>query len=397
METNSYRPPESLSGPEDAIELSDHSESQSEFLNTQSDISLASGRSKPIPGMIDRLGLKIIITNIGAVFLLSLSVLALSFLWFGGEENENWRRVMIGGWVGQAVTLSTLAIRLAVSVQAGTAVAMLASVLLESTSLGGVLLSEAPALSIARFVNTGPLRSLLSFGKSTQWNLNFSTLSISALAATTLVSQFTSTLLLWDIQPSAIPGFPKQITTGIGISMEHFWNGTGDILTRSGNYWSSRPPNYPVFAEWASNPLNSPESIVDIGPSIRAFLPINAESDRSALLEFHGMASAFDARVTCVRPAIRDWSVIYRELSVNFKGTLFPPTVTRDLADVLRHDIPPSGFSFEFDIQRILHESYQTFMIHSLPRHAGGLINSLNFMQNSTLDYSYSPNDDQQE
>lgn len=393
---NLNQPTKSHSEATNPIELSDHQEQQSDFSHAVSNIPLDLGRQQLFPGIVARLGLQIIITNIGATILLVSAVTALSLLWFGGEENKHWRRVMIDGWIGQAVTLSTLAIRLAVSVHAGTAVAMLASVSLESKALGGVLLSEAPTISIARYVNTGPLESLQAFVRGFRWKLNILTFSIFVLAASALVSQFTSTLLLWDVRPNVVPGFPREIKSGIGFKMENYVGGFGTTVRRAQNYWLAPPPSYPTFAEWALRPYNLSESIMDTGPSIRAFLPIDSESDRSALLEFEGIASAFDARVTCVRPTIKDWSfqLDVTRSSVFLNGTLFPPNVNGDLADLLRQDIPPTGYSFSSLLNQMSVASDPTFMIHSLPRLAGGLLNSLNPMQNSTLDYSYRSFDD---
>lgn len=110
-----------------------------------------------------RVGWYLLLCNIGSMILLLGAISALSFLWFGDDSNKTWTKLMVDGWVGQAITLCTLAIRLAVATQASTAVAMLATISLESKRRGGVLLADAPAISLARYVNTGPLASIPTF------------------------------------------------------------------------------------------------------------------------------------------------------------------------------------------------------------------------------------------
>ncbi|KAF2137425.1 uncharacterized protein K452DRAFT_110925 [Aplosporella prunicola CBS 121167] len=124
------------------------------------------------PNNFQRFGIELVITNIIAVVLLLGAFSALTFLWFGGDANVNWRKVMLNGWIGQAVTLSTIAIRLAVSIQAGTAVAMLASTSLEPTR-NGVLLRQAASLSLMRNTNTGPITSLWPFWKDFRWGKKY--------------------------------------------------------------------------------------------------------------------------------------------------------------------------------------------------------------------------------
>lgn len=129
---------------------------------------------------------------------------ALSFLWFGDDSSKTWTKLIVNGWIGQAVTLYTLTIRLVVATQASTAVAMLATITLESKRRGGVFLADAAAISLARYVNTGPLASIPRFWNYSTWfNLGIFPLMV-LLAICTLVSQFTSTLLLWDVRTGIV-------------------------------------------------------------------------------------------------------------------------------------------------------------------------------------------------
>lgn len=143
-----------------------------------------------------RVGWYLLLCNIGSMILLLGALSALSFLWFGDNNNKTWTNLMIHGWIGQSVTLCTLAIRLAVATQASTAVAMLAAISLESKRRGGVPLADAPAISLARYVNTGPMASFPAFRNNVSWS-NFGTIFLMVLLSVCiLTSQFTSTLLM---------------------------------------------------------------------------------------------------------------------------------------------------------------------------------------------------------
>ena len=76
---------------------------------------------------LKRLGQYLLWTNIGALILLFGALSVLTFLWFWDDNNNSWRQVMIEQRIGQAITLCTVVIRVAVATQASTAVAMLAA------------------------------------------------------------------------------------------------------------------------------------------------------------------------------------------------------------------------------------------------------------------------------
>lgn len=80
--------------------------------------------------------------------LLNLTALAvLGFFWFGNSDNRYWRTVMVGGWLSTAITICGGVIQQVVNIQLGAAVAMLASLALESRD---VLLNDLASVSIIR-------------------------------------------------------------------------------------------------------------------------------------------------------------------------------------------------------------------------------------------------------
>jgi hypothetical protein len=350
----------------------------------------------PPSRLSQRIGLYLILINIGAFTLLLGCISALTFLWFGDRSNDRWRLIMVDGWVGQAITLSTLAIRLSVAAQAGAATAMLASISMESSRHGGVTLVDAPALSLVRYTNSGPVMTFPTFFRNAR-SVGRRVLPCVAasLALTTLISQFTSTLLLWDVRSGVLPGLPQSENITTGITMKAFTNRFATSFRKYQNYWTSSAV-YPMYAEW-NELVVSPTSIVDTGPTIRALLPINSESDRSMLKDFSGMASVFDARVACVRPVISNWSFVekgdpvytgssYSYGNAALKGFIRPSDPSSELEKVLRYNENHPDIPFECFVDD-LSAAGTAIKICGLPTSAGGLINSLDPTTNSTLTY----------
>ncbi|KAL1640432.1 hypothetical protein SLS58_006930 [Diplodia intermedia] len=301
---------------------------------------------------------------------------------------------MIDGGLAQAVTVLTLAVRLAVATQAGTVISMLASISLESRALGGTSLKDGAALSITRYVNSGPLSTAPAFWKNTQWRANGQVfLVVLSVTLFTVVSQFTSTLLLWDVRQGSVLGFGDQRQMDVGFRMQSYVEKFGFVITRSPNYWLSSPPGYPAFAEHSEEPASTSDVFVDTGPSIRALLPFGSENDRRALSEYTGIASVFDTRVICVRPTFPSWNFFRNSTDdVNvaiFNGTVLPSHVVGDVADVLRYEHAAGGNPFECLLNELLLQDDQSFKICGIGAASGGLVSSVDTMQNTTLGYTY--------
>jgi hypothetical protein len=116
------------------------------------------------------------------------------FLW--------WRGIMVEAWASRAVTLSSLVIRLVNAAQAGVCTSMLVALLLERS---GVLLFLTADSSIVRSSNIGPHNLALKVLQAFPQICGFSIIAIlSTLVVTTLLSQFCSTALLFDLNSGMI-------------------------------------------------------------------------------------------------------------------------------------------------------------------------------------------------
>jgi hypothetical protein len=93
---------------------------------------------------------------LAASVLLTMAVFTfLTFLWTASHDHKIWRSIIVRGWAGGAVTVSSLVLRTAVDLQAGTAVAMLAAILLENDFR--LLLTDTAQVSKLRAGRAMPL------------------------------------------------------------------------------------------------------------------------------------------------------------------------------------------------------------------------------------------------
>jgi hypothetical protein len=90
---------------------------------------------------------------VGGLVVLLAAIGFLAFLWFGNWSNHTWNNIATQNWFTRAVSLSTLAVRNAVSLQAGVATSMLASVALEQME---VHILSAASISGMRNATSGP-------------------------------------------------------------------------------------------------------------------------------------------------------------------------------------------------------------------------------------------------
>lgn len=95
----------------------------------------------------------LVLTTIAALAVIGF----LGFLWFANLEDGVWHRIMVNGWATRAVSIATLVLRSAIDLQAGVAAAMLAALVLESSS---VRLRDAARISTMRAGSPQP-RALL--------------------------------------------------------------------------------------------------------------------------------------------------------------------------------------------------------------------------------------------
>ncbi|KAI0449663.1 hypothetical protein F5B21DRAFT_34790 [Xylaria acuta] len=336
----------------------------------------ASGRRS----LFVRLGAFIVITNILALIGLFVAIGFVSWLWFGDEGDAQRRRLILDGYLEIAVTLSSIFIRTAVTTQATTVVAMLAALALESSGCGGVRLRDAPAMSIARYSNSGPLSALLLFWSALKHRCNWPLALILLTTYTSVTSQFTSTLLLKDLSNGPIVNLPQSMSNAVGFGFDTWYENNMTVLLQQGrNYWASPPASFPSFAEWSEDPKVELDSVKDTGPSLRAFLPIVSPETRTSLQTYDGTADVFDTRVFCSRPVVHFDKPDYRSYGL-VTGTLVHGNLTDEMVQLLR--LPEDRTSrFNISIGTL---KPGNFMFVQLSAADGGMVSSLDPMNNST-------------
>jgi hypothetical protein len=259
-------------------------------------------RADGIPGgLLAKLGLWLKILTAVSIVILFGAVGLLSWLWWGSRSSPAWRMVMLTGWVSKTVTLSSTAIRTALSALAGICTSMIAAIAVERR---GVPLMKMAQLSIARFTNNGPNQlAPLIFGTRTLER--FLRIIAAILLLNTILSQFVSTLLVSDLQADPVITFPYTYGKGIGFLSAGFTGAdplSDAILNAIPNYYGRKPSAYEAFAEFSEAPSTVIDGVDDTGRTVRAFLPFSNEADRLSLQSYSGPARVLDARTVCVRP-----------------------------------------------------------------------------------------------
>jgi len=204
-----------------------------------------------------------------------------------------------------SITIASVVVRLAVSVLATIATAMIASIAAERR---GVHPPGVAQISIARFSNSGPLSlgTLAFTGSSFELPIR---LIIALLVLTTFVAQFTSALLVSDLKLTRASSFPRLESnsyTYVPSDLEEVNRFTEIKDTDSWyDYWRQWPRSSETFAKY-SEPPAAGERFEDTGATVRAFLPFTLQDERESLLEYRGMARVFDSCVVCMRPKLSD-------------------------------------------------------------------------------------------
>ncbi|EQB54272.1 hypothetical protein CGLO_05910 [Colletotrichum gloeosporioides Cg-14] len=242
-------------------------------------------------------------------FNLLISLLALagavafiSWLWWAPHEDVRWREwVLTPNRLQLSITLAAVVIRTAIGVLAGLATAMAASAAVERR---GVHLHAIAQASVARFSSDGPLSlGLLALRGSSLDGMVRAELAL--LILTTLASQFTSSLLVSDLEERRVISFPSLESNAYTFVRRPPLKGVAPeaVSGYAHNYWFQRPRFTETFAEYSDDPVTG-EGLDDTGPSVRAFLPLASQEDRESILEFQGMARVIDSRVICLRPRL---------------------------------------------------------------------------------------------
>ncbi|OTA96859.1 hypothetical protein M434DRAFT_8555 [Hypoxylon sp. CO27-5] len=265
--------------------------------------------SRPSLPLKESLGLRgtlgILGGYIGAVGILGFLV----FLWFGHgsppdgtEAIQLWRRIAMNDWMTRAITLSSAALRLIVSIQTTICTSMIAALLLEKYS---VRRSVAAWFSVMRSMNDGPYKLVeLTLCSKSLVVLRHVEFWLALLMVTvTLGLQFASTILLLDMKTLKI--ISDVNITSVPSLME-YQVGKRLRSTAAPGQWLNIPPSYPTFGEAQSGFSVDPNSngVSDTGLIQRAFLPISGANDRILVREYDGNCFVLSSHVACMRPHI---------------------------------------------------------------------------------------------
>jgi len=126
---------------------------------------------------------------------------------------------------------------------------------------------------------------------------------IFVLVATGLLSQFSSTLLLWDLKDGVVGTVPSMKSFPVGISAKSFRR-LPTSFGKDNRPWLYRHfSSFPIFGEVRDG--STPDAdLDDTGESIRALVPIRGDVDRSELKSFNGTVLLFGLRTTCMAPNV---------------------------------------------------------------------------------------------
>ncbi|TRX90302.1 hypothetical protein FHL15_008847 [Xylaria flabelliformis] len=258
----------------------------------------------------DSLGLSGQLNIIGGSVLILGLLSFLLFLWFGHGTREAadatwaWRQIALKGYMVQAVTLASLVLRLAVSMQSVVCTSMLAALVLEKRFARK---SDVAWFSVMRSTNDGPLKmaQMMLFSKYLTRHIEFWLLSL--LALVTLALQFSSTILLSDITNFVILGDVGRVSLPdlLNINEQDF-----DIDIPIGSFITQKPI-YGIIGEANTSFNTSPDvrGLSQTGLVQRAFLPLSETENRTSIRHFNGNAMVMSSNVACIRPEMSDVSL----------------------------------------------------------------------------------------
>ncbi|KAI1771924.1 hypothetical protein F4818DRAFT_454428 [Hypoxylon cercidicola] len=254
--------------------------------------------------------LSIIAGYVGILALLGF----LSFLWYGygpsaeaADATYVWRQIAIGDWMTQVITLCALALRITISLQSTVCTSMIAALVLEKRF---VRRYNVAYLSVLRSINDGPrklVEVMLHSGVAILKYLEFWLALFMVL--TTLALQFTSTILLSDLNDFAIAGNVNRTQVpSLMVYGPEDW----DFRLSSGGFFS-RMPVYQMFAEAPSesNALPDPKGLSSTGLIQRGFLPLADSESRVSLRRFDGNIMTMNSKVACMRPILDAHYITY--------------------------------------------------------------------------------------
>lgn len=242
----------------------------------------------------------VLATGTASIIALLGAITSISLLWFLDESNATWAYIVQENLLTRSVTLLAQTLRTAISIQAGIATSMLASLAIESS---GVDVLPAIDISSARASNSGPLSLLTTYSKmrdieATSLDLLLYT---SILAVSTVALQFSSTLLLTDISLGTKTSSTSQFNTTFGFPWLKWMDSMIIAKALGEKHVDVLLDIHPSFGELRISDRTR-GVIDDTGSVIRSFMPLNNQSDRESLRSYNGPALAIDSRVACTQP-----------------------------------------------------------------------------------------------
>ncbi|TGJ79240.1 hypothetical protein E0Z10_g9526 [Xylaria hypoxylon] len=249
------------------------------------------------------LGLLSITILAGGTIIVLAALSFLVFLWYGegsgigGEHaTSTWRRIMLRDSLPQVITLTSLAMRVTIAAQTTLCTSMCAALILERRR---VRKSQAAQFSIARSVNDGPWKLILTLLQDVPTHISLcpESILIVLLGVAALGTQFTSTILLWDLGDASLAQFPSTTLLNLSAAAD-------TLMEINTPYWSQRPRAFASFGESPPGYFAQPNQhgMSDTGLKRRVLLPFSDVESRTSLRSYEGQAFVQSSRVACMAP-----------------------------------------------------------------------------------------------
>jgi len=274
-----------------------------------------------------KLGFTGLIIAISSTIVLVLCMMFLAFLWEGQRRAFSprplWSTITLNEWTIRSITITSLLLRWAVAAQISLASGALAAIALERYS---IILSQAGSVAVSRNTHSSPVSLLKSLVKGVPRVVDLRIIIPTVwLLGLWVSSQFTSTILLFDVTYGVILGKPQDLS----VYYKH------DRAYESIEYFNENGlamnvQSLPLFAEYREDGLDLANTR-DTGLTKRAFLPFQSSQDRGMVQTYEGPGTVMDVRTFCTRPEFMN--VTYGAIKT-LNGTL--RMTTQANAEILR-------------------------------------------------------------
>lgn len=289
-------------------------------------------------------------------------------IWGGrnGDSGENasqeWRWLVLNGRITAAVTLLSGGIQISSSLQSLICTSLAAATILETS---GVPLSQLAEMSMMRGVNDGPWR-LVYLTLTSSWRKIFALqpLLVLALYASTVATQFGSTILVTDLDLMTIMGQHNRTTIKATIPAETL------KYAHVPDSWLMAPKYY-TFGEVPSgvDPSPSPGGVSDTGNLRRFFQPFD-NSNATRMRNYEGASYGWNSRIVCAPPVLNG---TFRAAPRGFSSMAYIPTMSGNISYTKSFDQAGLDNPTICDGPRCLTTSFNCPMVVARNRAASGL------------------------